>query len=496
MINTSFLYLKMIITTILSLYTTRIVLDILGVEDYGIYSLIAGVVTMISFLNGALMLSTQRYLSVFLGEGNQQQMKVVFNTSFAIHVIIAFLFFLLLEIIGFFLFDGFLKISPDKIGAAKIVYQIMVLSMLITIIGIPYNAAINAREELWFFAIVEVLAAILKLLAAFLLYYVQWDALIFYAYSLGIITFINVFLKYLWSKKRYEEARLSLRRYFSKKMWREIIGFLGWNTFGAVTQVGRTQGIAVVLNYFGGVVLNAAYGITNQVNSLLVYFSQIMTSAISPQIMKSKGEGNVNKMIYLSVLSSKLSFFLSAIIAVPLLIELPSILRIWLKNVPENTLSFCYYTMWIFLVMQLYPGLVRLLQADGRIKWFQIVSSILLLVPIPLGCVFFYWGFPLTSIFVLMIIAQLFTMIYSLICCKRYVGLRIQSYLLHVVLKPLISLFLALFICSRLTFTENIYVRLLMIVVVSGVFQGAFFYVLMLSPTERKKINDMLFIKK
>ncbi|MBC5622722.1 MULTISPECIES: hypothetical protein [Butyricimonas] len=490
-VNTVFLYVKIVLTAFITLFSTRIILDVLGVEDFGIYNLIAGSVAILSFLNGAMMVSTQRYLSVCLGSNDASKLFKIFNTSFILHIAIALLIFFVIEILGLWLFDGILKFDLERFDVAKLVYHIVAFTLFVTIVGVPYNAAINAREDMWFFALVEILLVVLKLLAAFYLYYTPYDALVVFAVSTLLITFVGYIIKWWWCQWHYQETKIDIKRGVDFKILKEILAFCGWNTLGAAAQVGRNQGTAVVLNVFWGTLANAAYGITNQVNGLLVSFSQTLTSAIAPQIMKSKGSENQSRMLYLAMLSCKFSFFLSSLWGVILLSELPLILRFWLKEVPVNTIEFCRWTIWIFLIMQLYPGLVRALQADGRIKYYQIAISILLLLPLLIGCGLFAWGFSINSIFGVMIFAQVMTLCVTLYFSKIYVGLIIKDYLWNVVLKSCMMFSVSLLVAYIFHYIENEWLRFISVVLTALITQCLFFGKIILSGTEREKVYSI-----
>lgn len=495
-VNTSFLYVKMIITTLLSLYTTRLVLQILGVDDFGLYNLLIGVTVLLSFLNAAMMQSTQRFLSVHMGENNVDTIKTIFNNGVVLHLFFACVIVILLEIGTFFLFNDGLNIPSNKIGMAKHIYQLMVLMVVITIISAPYSAIINAKEDLWLFAIIEVIISFLKLVSTLLLYCFSGNQLVVYTYFILIVTILGVLLKIVWSYRQYPEVKLDVFRYCKKTIMKNMLSFCGWNTLGAMAQVGRTQGTAIVLNSFGGVAINAAYGIANQVNSLLVYFSQMMTTSIAPQIMKAKGENNINKMIYLSILTSKLSFYLSSLFAVPIMIELPFILHLWLGKVPEYTISFCYYVMCIFLLLQLYPGLVRLLQADGHIKYWQSFNTLFLLLPVPVGSFLLYKSYSIYALFNIMIIAQCATFISTLFFSKKYVALNIYKYLFDVVLKPVSILGISYLICSQLNYIHNEYIRFVLIIGLSSCILTGLFYFLVLDGVEKKRVITIINKKK
>lgn len=430
--NTIALYIKMFITTILSLYLTRVVLNVLGVEDFGIYNLIAGIIIVLSFLNSALMSSSQRFLSVAIGEKNEGRVKTYFTSSLIIHICFALLLTCILELCSLFIFDGILNIPENRLQIAKSVYQLMVLSMFITIIGVPYNAVINANEDLWFFAIVEVICAFLKLLVILLFKMISIDSLLLYTGWIVFVTYVNVIAKYVWCKYRYSECKKITLRKCLKTPIMDMIGFSGWNALGAFAMVGRNQGVAIVLNIFFGTAMNAVYGIANQVNGQLVYFSQMLTTSMAPQIMKSAGEGNSSRMLALSVFTSKAAFLLSAIFAIPLIIEMPFILHIWLGKVPNYTSEFCELMLYVFLILQLYPGLTRAIQAHGDIKFYQITISFILLLPLLVGALLFKYHFVSYSICYAMIGAQLATLIISVYFSKKLIHLSVRSFLKYV----------------------------------------------------------------
>ena len=432
--NTLSLYGKMIITTIISLYLTRVVLNYLGTSDFGLYSLIGGIISLLSFVNSALMVSTQRFLSVALGENNTTKIKNIFSAGILIHFVLTVILIIAFELCSVFLFDGFLNIEPNRIHAAKVVYQLMIISTAFTVLGVPYNAMINAKEDLWLFSLIETLCAILKIGIIVIFHYSQNDTLITYTLWIVVITIINFFLKYIWCRTKYNECKkLTIYTQRNTPLMREMISFSGWNALGTLALIGRNQGVAILLNIFWGTTINAVYGIANQVNSQLIYFSTMMTTSMTPQIMKSHGEGNRTRMLDLSVFTCKLSFFLSAVLAIPLLLELPFVLTLWLKTVPEHTDIFCSLIIYIFLLMQLYPGLDRAIQASGKIKWYQILAFSVLLLPIPLGIVLGQSDAESYSIIYLMIISQAIQMCVAIYMAKRLVGLHVMPFVAFII---------------------------------------------------------------
>ncbi|MCK7558011.1 hypothetical protein MKQ70_24595 [Chitinophaga sedimenti] len=302
----------MLITIVISLYSTRLVLNALGANDFGIFNLISGVIAMLSFVNMAMTLSTQRYMSYSLGGGDDDQLKKVFNSSVLLHFVLGLLLVLIFEMVGIYMFGHVLNIPQDRVGAAQVIFHLMVVSAFFTVISVPYDAVINARENMMLVAITGILESLLKLGIAIYLQYAATDKLVLFAAFSAGITVAMLLIKRFYCLARYEETRLRIRKYFSKDLLKEMFGYGGWNMFGAVSVVARNQGIAMILNVFFGTVVNAAYGIANQVNAQLSFFSVTMLQSLNPQIIKSEGRGDRERMLRLAMIASKFSFSLLA----------------------------------------------------------------------------------------------------------------------------------------------------------------------------------------
>lgn len=425
--NTLALYAKIVINIIVSLYLTRVVLNALGVNDYGIYNLIAGTIAFLSFLNSALSSSAQRYFSVLKGKKDLSALKDYYASSVLIHIYLSIFFIVIFEIAYLFLFDGFFNIAPSRIGAAKVVYQLTCVSMIATVCGVPYTSVINANEDLVFFAIVESICSILKLGVIWLFKIPDINLLILYTLWITFITILGTMIKWYWCKRSYPECQ-DVRYKYDKSIANKMLSFSGWNALGAFAMMCRSQGVAFVINIFWGTAINAVYGIANQVNGQLSYFSQMLSASFAPQIMKSVGEGNQEKLHFLSIFSSKIAFFMSAVFAIPLILGIDYILQIWLENVPPLTSQFCTLIIYVFLIMQLYPGISRAILAVGKIRNYQIVISILLIIPIFVGIVLYREGFPSYSICYVMILAQALTLFATTFYAHTLYDLNLQKY--------------------------------------------------------------------
>lgn len=436
LLNTIALYCKIIISTITALLATRIALTALGVVAFGLYNLIAGVIVLLSFFNGALMISTQRFLSIAIGEKNNNKVSEIFNVSIIVHAIFAIAVALLFKIVQPWLFQGFLNIPDDMQNAAIVVYNIMIISSFVTIFSIPYSSIINAREDMCFFSFSEILAILLRLFAAIALLYVSGDLLLIYTWLMLLSVFVGALTKYLWCRYKYKEVALSWKLMRNRELFERMFSFAGWNTLGSVAVLIRNQGVAVLLNVFFGTVVNAAYGIANQVNSLVLTFASTLTTVFTPTIIQSQGEGNEQKMLFTAKFASKVSFLLSSIIALPLLVYMPQVLNIWLVEIPENTIVFCRLIIVAFIILQLYPGINRAIYAKGIIKNYQIVTSLLLIAIIPVGVLLFKQGYPVYSIMVAMVIFQIAVLLCTVYYAKKIVGMDAGEFLRNSVLRP------------------------------------------------------------
>jgi O-antigen/teichoic acid export membrane protein len=444
-INTGFLYGKMLITMIISLYSTRLILNALGVEDFGIFNLIGGVIALLSFINAAMSVATQRYLSFYLGAGEVEKLKSVFSSSVILHLVIAFIILLLLELSGILLFKGGLNIPAERIGTAKIVFHFMVVSTFFTINAVPFDASINAHEHFLFDALTGIFESIAKLGIAFILIYTRVDKLILYGLLIAGLTIIIRIIKSIYCFHKFNECRIRIKSFINYDLFKEMLSFAGWNLFGSLCVVLRNQGLAIVLNIFFGVIVNAAYGIANQVNGQLSAFSQNMLKALNPQIVKSEGGGDRNRMLRLSMLACKLSFFLLAVFAVPLIIEMPFVLKIWLKTVPDNTVVFCQLILILSLLQQLTVGLMVAISSVGKIKAYQIVVGILYTLNIPLAIVLVKFGLPAYSVLIGSIILECIAGVSRIWFAWKIASLPVILFLKKTIWSSIISILLATF---------------------------------------------------
>lgn len=335
--NTFLLYIRMFFTMAVTLYTSRIILNVLGIEDFGIYNVVGGIITMFSFLNGAMSSSTQRYLTFELGKGEILQLRKVFQTSVNIHWLIALFILVLGETIGLWFLQEKMVIPSERLDAAFWVYQFSIITMMIMIISVPYNAAIIAHEKMSAFAYISVMEVLLKLGIVYLLYFTQLDKLKFYAALLCGMQLMVRIIYGLYCGRHFEETHYKWG--WDGKLFREMLGFAGWNLWGGIAYVFFTQGLNIMLNVFFGPAVNAARGLAVQVQGAVAQFSLNFQMAINPQITKSYAKKDFTYMHSLIFRSSKFTFLLLTTLSLPLFIKADLILNIWLAVVPDYTVT-------------------------------------------------------------------------------------------------------------------------------------------------------------
>ena len=389
--NTMFLYFRMILILLVTLYTSRIILNTLGVEDFGIYSVVGGVVTMMAFLSGAMSSATQRFLSYELGRNDSLQFHNVFRMSINIHLLIIIIVLLIAETLGVWFVNNQLIIPSDRLAAANIVFHCAIFSFACSVISVPYSAAIISCEKMSAFAYISIADVILKLIMVLLLTYYGEDKLKVYAVLLSFTSLISLFCYYVYARLRLYGTRFNL--YWDNILFRRLFSYTGWNLFGNLAAVASNQGVNILLNMFFGAPVNAARAIAFQVNSAISGFVYSLQTAINPQIVKSYANNNHQYMMGLVFSGARYSFYLLFMIATPLLLQTESILVMWLGGVPQYASDFCRLIIIDSLIISLSGTLMMAFQATGKIKIYQMVVGSIILCNLPLSYVFLSYGF-------------------------------------------------------------------------------------------------------
>lgn len=391
--NTLFLYARMGTSIIVSVLTTRILLNALGASDFGLYNVVAGALYMLGFLSVSMSSSTQRFLSYAEGEGDMCKIKMIFDTSISLHWRIALLVCVLYIIAGVFFFNGVLNIPIGRESTAIIVYGCLIFSTVFSITIAPYDAVLNAHENMFFYSVVGIVDVFLKLLIAILISYSDYDRLLFYGFLMaGESWLVRSVTKY-YCIKTYEVCNSTNGIQHNYSMMKKMASFAGWNLMNIFAGMISLYGMNIAINHFFGTLLNAALGIATQLQGALMGVSVNMSKALTPVLVKKEGANQRLQMLEISYVGCKFSFLLFSFFALPILFSMPVVLQLWLKNVPEWTVLFCVLWFISGLVEQLYGFLYQAIQAKGNIKWFNINTSIASIIPIILTCVEFQFGF-------------------------------------------------------------------------------------------------------
>lgn len=498
-VNTGFLYGRMAITVFISLYATRLILNALGAEDFGLFSVVGGAIAMLTFLNNAMATATQRFMSFAQGEGNSEKQKNIFNVSLVLHFIIAILVVLLLELAAYFLFNGILNISSERIQVAKLIYQFLVISTFFTILSVPYDAVINAHENMFIVAILGILEALLKLVIAIYITTTSHDKLISYGLLMSLLALLLLILRQIYCRRKYQEVQINFKAYFSKPLFKEMTHFASWSLLGCSSSMIANYGQGIIINMFFGTVVNAAQGIANQVSGQLGAFSSTMLKALNPLIAKSEGAGNRKLMLDASMFGSKISFFLLMFFIVPALIEMRFILTIWLKNVPEYAVIFCSLLLIRNLIEQLYVTLNTAIGAVGNIKKPQIVTSFFYIIPLIISYLLFLLDFPAYTLYFVFIISSILLTIVALYFAKLSCELSIKQYFKDVILPCILSILLIYILGSiPKIFMKEGFIRLLLVLIITIISSFVVIWIIGINKSERRRLKELFagFMKK
>ena len=428
---------------ITGLFTTRLVLNALGETNYGIYMLVAGVVGMLGILNSNMSNTSMRFMAHSLGTGDKATTLKTFNTTLFLHFIIGSIVVLIMEVGGWLMFEHLLNIPTAKIFDAKVVFHFMVITTFITVISVPYDAVMNSHENILALSLVDIVGKILKLGVAIYLTYSNTNLLILYGFLMMAIQLFLRIYKQWYSKVKYDECKIRFRQYVDKKLMKSILSFTGWNLFGSVGAMAVTQVKGVLLNMFFGVKLNAADGISYQASSQVNTVSVSLTRAINPQLIKSEGGGDRDRMLRITEISTKYSSFLFALFAIPVFLETPYLLKLWLKSVPEYAVIFCQLSLIAMMMEKFTFPITDAIRAIGNIRNLTIAESIIYVLNIPLAYVSFKLGFSPVSIYIVAISICLIIFFNRLYFGNKIAGINIRNYIKRAIVPILIPIFLA-----------------------------------------------------
>lgn len=489
--NTMLLYFRMIFIMVISLFTSRINLQSLGVENFGIYNVVGGVVAMFSVFSGSLSVSISRFITYELGKGNQEKLKKVFSTAVSIQIFLAICIVILAEIIGIWFLNTKMNIPAERLNAANWVMHFSILAFAVNLISVPYNAAIIAHEKMSAFAYVSVFEVIAKLGITYYLFISPFDKLKTYAVLLFALSIVLRIIYGIYCKRNFQEC--SYKFIFDKGLIKQMTGFAGWSLFGLVAYSGYNYGLNILLNLFFGPVVNAARGIAFQVQNAVQGFSNNFQMALNPQIIKSYAQNDLKRMHQLIFASSKYAFFLLFFLSLPIIIEAPKILSVWLTEVPEHTVNFVRLILALITFDSLGSSISIAQQATGKIKKYQIWVGGIMLMIVPVAYVSLKMGASPESVYIVYFLACIVAHIVRMIIIRPMIKLSLQEYF-HKVIFRLIIVAVCASILPIIAY-KLLPVTLLSLFVVCllcPITVTVSIYFLGLEQSERKMVNEKL----
>lgn len=482
--NTLILYVRMLFIMAISFFTSRVVLDALGVEDYGVWSVVSGVMTMFSLFTTSLSTAISRFITFELGKGDSQELKKVFSISFTAIITLVLCVIVLAETIGVWFLNTQMNIPEARMKAANWVLQGFIVSFSVGLLISPYCAVIIAHERMKVFAYVGMIETVLKLLIVYSLYFTPFDRLKTYAVMSLLVSAFVWFTYHLYCKKHFQEC--TYRFTYDRGLLKGIMGFAGWNFIGSGTYLINTQGVNILMNIFFGVGVNAARGLATQVDGIVQSFATNFTMAMNPQIIKSYAAGDLDYMHTLVCRGSKYSYFLMFFFALPLILEAPQVLTIWLVEVPEHTVMFVRLTLISSLTIVSANTLITAQLATGKIKKYQLTVSVFNLLVLPVSYIFFKLEYP-PEISYIVYFAVYFTLIFVRIyLLKEGVKLPFMKYVKEVLFRMgLVSVCSIILPCWVHFNMSSSFIRLLVVCIVSVLSSATFMYLLGLKHEER-----------
>lgn len=433
--NTLFLYFRMFILMVVTLFTSRVVLRALGINDYGVYNLVAGVIAMMGILNNAMAVSSQRYLTFELGRKDYKRLQRVFSVSFSIYLFLALIFLFLAETVGLWFLNTQLIIPKDRIVAANCIYQFTIIASISSLLTNPYNACIIAHEKMSVFAYVSIVEVMLKLGVAYLIYVVAFDKLIVYGAAIMFVSLIITAIYRYYCISRFQECKYHWVK--DKVLFKELSAYSGWNLFGSASGIVKSQGINILLNIFFGPAINGARAIVYQIETAIYQFFANFYTAVRPQITKYYAEEDLENMFKLVFRSSLFSFYLMLLVSLPILLETNFIVQLWLGQVPEYVVIFTRLIIANVIIDAIAAPLMTTIHATGRIALYQFLVGTTTILNIPITYILLKLGYSPYCAFYVSIFISIICMGQRLWIARRLVRFPVLKYFTHVLLRSL-----------------------------------------------------------
>lgn len=487
--NSLYLYLRMLFLTVLTLYTSRVVLEQLGIEDYGIYNIVGGIVTMLAFFNSSMLVATQRYMAFDIGKNDYVQLNKTFSSSIIIYIAIAVIVILLLETIGLWYVNYKLVFPSQKVYSVNVVYQLTILTFIVNIVQLPYNALVLAKEKMGVYALVTFVDSLLKLGILYLLFLAE-DKLVFYSFLVFLTSFMVQIFYVIYCNRKFKEINFFLVK--DKEYLKELLSFSSWSLFGNVSAVARNQGINLVLNMFFGLTINTTYAIAILVQNAIGSFGANFQKALNPPIIKSYAQNEKEKAFSYVELGCKFTCFLLLLITVPIFVNVEYILKMWLGEYPILTPIFVRLAIIVAVIESISGPLMTLVQATGRIKYYQIVLGSLVFLNLPIAYfvfktsnlpyVFYY------TIIVISVIAFALRLYFLKKLVKMNITLFFTKAILPVLLVCLVIFIFIYFIIKNEYLIANSFIDFLEYSLYIVLFTVMFVLLLGLSQGEKRKL--------
>ncbi len=440
--NTAMLYMRTLLVMFISLYTSRVILATLGVEDYGIYQVVGGVVMMFSVISSSLSTAISRFITFEIGRGDKEQLKKTFSTSVVIQIFLAIIIFVICEIIGIWFMETKMQIPHERLNAANWVLHCSLLTFCVNLLSVPYNACIIAHERMSAFAYIGIYEGVMKLAICYLILISPIDKLIFYAIAMLLLALSTRIIYTIYCRKNFQESRTNSN--FDKTIFKKMLGFSGWSFFNNTAYILNNQGINMLMNVFFGVVVNAARGIAIQVETAVLQFVNSFTTAINPQITKSYANGMLDNMYKLVCRGAKFSYFSMLFISLPLIIEAEQIMRIWLVDVPDHTIAFVQFSLIMGMCDCIGNSGYTACMATGKLKRYSIVITSIGILEFPIAWICFYFGAIPETAYYIYIIIKIIILIVRMFLLKSMVGLKVSKYIKEVFLPIILTTLIAI----------------------------------------------------
>ena len=492
--NSLFLSIRMIIVMCISLYTSRVILNVLGVEDYGVYNVVGGFVSMFAFLNTSMSNGIQRFYNYELGKNGENGANRVYQTSLLIQLLFGIIIVILTESVGLWYLHNKMVIPDGRMFAAEWVFQLSVISFLVIIIQVPYTAAVMAHEKMDFYAVVSVLDVVIKLVLVIILPYLSYDRLVGFGFVTFFVHVFDLVVYYVYCKKKFPEIKLNIKKYRKdKSLFASMLGFSGWNIFGSFSNMMRDQGVNLILNFFYGPVVNAARGVAMQVNGAVSNLVSSILTPVRPQVVQSYARNDLDRAMNLTFSISKFSLVFLMLIALPLCVEIDFILNLWLGVVPEHTQAFCIIILATSAILIPTGALATLVHASGIMMKYQVIGSFVKIVSVPIAFLLMKFGYAPEWALLMVLIFDAVGLVVGMFIVRSLMPFSIMSYFRKVII-PIIPVFIVSLTIEVILhiFIPNRVLSVWMVLIIGSLVTMALFYIVGISNDERKLLHNMI----